>query len=285
MPTFVSTKIVHTTPALKVGVENATVQDSSGIVIQPITYNEVKNSLGQQNFLVDGFYLYSENTSQLSSVIKYTSRNSTGNEDIKNVVTQLDPFQIVPSLLVDLKNFGSNLILDGNSNIGTTVLGNTTLQLKFLSKRIGNSFGGNYNNFQLIQQETRSKFFEDTYGAPLESIKERNIEIEENLYKGIPESEPHHIQTLLTSGEEGRPLQMENGDVIYVKDGIEQWFTEQEKNIAYDIVKDTENLEVISKPKTKKEPKTIFEPKTSHLPLILLGVAAFSYIMYKNNKK
>jgi len=285
MATFTATKINHPIPALKVGVENAQVQDSSGIVIRPVTYNEVKNSLGQQNYLVDGFYLYSENQNQLSSVIKYNNRNSTGAENISNVITMIDPFQLVPSLLVDLKNFGTDVILDGNSNIGTTILGNTTLQLKFLAKRIGNSFGGNYNNFQMIQQATSTKFFEDTYGAPLDLIKERNKEVEKDLNIAIPETEPHHVQTLLTSGEEGKPLIMENGDVIYIKDGTPQWFTEEEKNITNRIRRDQTDLDFKENKSKRKLPKKFFEQNDNQLPLFLLGVAAISYIMYKNSKK
>lgn len=286
MATFTATKINHPIPALRVGVENAQVQDSSGIVIRPVTYNEVKNSLGQQNFLVDGFYLYSENQNQLSSVIKYNNRNSTGAENISNVITMIDPFQLVPSLLVDLKNFGTDVILDGNSNIGTTILGNTTLQLKFLAKRIGNSFGGNYNNFQMMQQSTRTKFFEDTYGAPLDLIKERNKEVEKDLNIAIPETEPHHVQTLLTSGEEGKPLIMENGDVIYIKDGEPKWFTEEEKNITNRIRrKDQTDLDFKENKSKRKLPKKFFEQNDNQLPLFLLGVAAISYIMYKNSKK
>jgi hypothetical protein len=285
MPTFTAQKIVSLTPAIQVGVENSTVTDASGIVIEPITYNEVKNSLGQQNFLVDGFYIYSENQNQLSSVIQYNSRNSTGSQDIRNVVTQIDPFQVVPSLLVDLKNTGYDLILDGNSNIGTTILANSSLQLKFLAKRISSSFGGNYNNFQMMQRSTRTKFFEDTYGAPLEAIQKRNLEVESDLYVGIPETEPHHVETLLTGGEEGRPLTMENGDVIYIKDGQPEWFTEDEKNIANRIRKDQTDLDFKENKAKRKLPKKFFEANDNQLPLFLLGLAAVSYIMYKNSKK
>jgi hypothetical protein len=292
MATFTATKIIHPTPALKVGVENAQVKDSSGIVIRPITYNEVKNSLGQQNYLVDGFYLYSENQNQLTSVIQYNSRNSTGNQQTTNVVTQIDPFQVVPSLLIDLKNFATNLILDGNSNIGTTVLGNTSLQMKFLAKRIGNSFGNNYNNFQMMQQSTRTKFFQDTYGAPLEAIKKKNKEIKKDLRVAIPETEPHHVDTLLTGGEEGKPLTMENGDVIYIKDGQPKWFTDEQIDITSNIGARQENdADVVLNPQKrpkkqpKKEPIKLFEPNHNQLPLFLLAVAAASYIMYKNSKK
>ena len=285
MPTFTAQKIVGQTAALSVVIENATVSDASGVVIQPITYNEVQNTLGQTNLLVDGFYLYSENQNQLTSVIQYNSRNATGSQDIKNVVTQIDPFQVVPSLLVDLKNTGFDLILDGNSNIGTTVLPNSSLQIKLLSKRLSSSFGVNYNNFMMIQKSTRTEFFKDTYGSSMESIQKRNLKIKKDLTVGIPETEPHHVQTLLTSGEEGRPLIMENGDVIYLKDGHPEWFTKEEKNITQKIGKNETELNFKENKVKNKAPKKFFEQNDNKLPLFLLGLAAISYIMYKNSKK
>jgi hypothetical protein len=287
MPTFTAQKIVSQTPALSVVVENATVTDASGFVIQPLTYTEVQNTLGQQNLLVDGFYLYSENQNQLSNVIQYNNRNATGSQDIKNVVTQIDPFQVVPSLLVDLKNTGFDLVLDGNSNIGTSILPNSSLELKLLTKRIGNSFGGNYQNFKMIENDTRTNFFKNTYGASMTSIQKTNLEIEKSFYEGVPLTEESHTSSLLTSGIEGRPLVMQNGDVIYVQEGQPEWYTEEEKYLLRGIsARQKDDLELVDNTiGSKKYQIKGFEPNHNQLPLFLLGIAAISYIMYKNIKK
>jgi hypothetical protein len=264
MATFTVNIINRTTPALSVGVETAGSSQSSGQNITPVTYSQLKNSLGQQCYKVNGFYLYSTNANQLNSVIKYSIFDSGGNQDIASVVTQIDPFQAIPSLLVDLQTFNKEIILNGNSNVNFTILPFTTIQLKFLSERVSNAFGLNYTNFEMIQEATNTEFFKDTYGSKLQSIIKTNREIRNNLDMPIETRSDLEIEQLLTS-REGKPIMMENG-------------------IAH-MHQNPFNIE--SKPIVKPAFKPIVKYKSedNYLPLLLITMAGASYLVYNKYKK
>jgi len=150
-----ATIINHTAPAVSV-----VVADNVGNV----TYNQLRNSLGNQVYDVQGLYLYSQNSSQLIGIINYNIYQSTGDKDVTNIVTTVDPYQFSGSIIVDLKDkVNSPIILNGQSSISTSILPNTDLQIKFLAERTTNSFGMNLQNFNEMQKITNTKFFEN-YG-------------------------------------------------------------------------------------------------------------------------
>lgn len=257
MATFSVQVINHTTPAISVGIED-TGGTQGSLSLTPVTYNQLKNSLGQQAYKVNGFYIYSTNINQLTSVIKYSIFDAGGNQDVANVVTQVDPNQFVPSLLVDLKGFNKEIILNGNSNVGTTILPYTTVQLKFLAERVSNALGLNYTNFEMMQESTNTDFFKDTYGSRLQNIISTNKSIRENLKSSIQTRSDSDITHLLTS-REGRPVEIELGGMSY----------------------DVHQNPFVKKSKTTK---TIVTTE-NHFHWLLLLVAAGSYWMYKNSKK
>jgi len=163
--------INHTTPAVSVKVA-----DSSGV-----TYNEIKQSLGNQVYEVQGFYLYSTNTSQLIGTIQYQRYDSTGHQDITNIATVVNPYQNVGSLVVDLGNTPIPIILNGQSSVATTILAQTYLQIKFLSKRVTNSFGMNLNNFRDMQRITNTEFFDNYGNSSIEEIQATNKGIKDSI--------------------------------------------------------------------------------------------------------
>jgi hypothetical protein len=157
-----ATIINHTTPAVSVNVA-----DNVGNV----TYNQLRNSLGNQVYDVQGLYLYSQNASQLMGIINYNIYQSTGDKDVTNIVTTIDPYQFSGSIIVDLKDkVNSPIILNGQSSISTAILPNTFLQIKFLAERTTNSFGMNLQNFNEIQKITNTKFFENYGETSLQEI-------------------------------------------------------------------------------------------------------------------
>jgi hypothetical protein len=168
---FNATIINHTTPAVSVKVA-----DSSGV-----TYNQVKESLGNQIYEVQGFYLYSTNTSQLIGTIQYQRYDSTGHQDITNIATVVNPYQNIGSLVVDLGNTPIPIILNGQSSVATTILAQTSLQIKFLSKRITNSFGMNLNNFRDMQRITNTEFFDNYGNSSIEEIQDTNKGIKNSI--------------------------------------------------------------------------------------------------------
>jgi hypothetical protein len=163
--------INHTTPAVSV-----VVADSSGV-----TYNQIKQSLGNQVYNVQGFYLYSNNTSQLIGTIQYQRYDSTGEQDITSIATVVNPYQNVNSLIVDLEKTAIPIILNGQSSVATTILPQTSLQLKFLSKRVTNSFGMNLNNFRDMQRITNTEFFDNYGDSSIEEIQATNKALKNSI--------------------------------------------------------------------------------------------------------
>ena len=174
-----ATIINHTAPAVSV-----VVADNVGNV----TYNQLRNSLGNQVYDVQGLYLYSQNASQLIGVINYNIYQSTGDKDVTNIVTTVDPYQFSGSIIVDLKDkVNSPIILNGQSSVSTAILPNTYLQIKFLAERTTNSFGMNLQNFNEMQKITNTKFFENYGETSLQEIIDNGKLSTENV--GIPVAE------------------------------------------------------------------------------------------------
>ena len=264
MATFTVNIINRTTPALSVGVEDAGSSQASGQTIAPVTYNQLKNSLGQQAYKVNGFYLYSTNAQQLTSVIKYSIFDSGGNQDIANVVTQIDPFQAIPSLLVDLQGFGKEIILNGNSNVSVTILPFTSVQVKFLAERVSNALGMNYTNFEMIQEATNTEFFKDTYGSKLQSIIKTNEYISSHFDEAIDTRSDLEIEQLLTS-REGKPIELEDG----ISHMHQNPFNIESKPIVNPVFK----------------PIVKYKSDENYLPLLLIAMAGASYLVYNKYKK
>jgi hypothetical protein len=151
--------INHAVPAISV-----IVADKGNGVANGVTYAELKQSLGQQSYDVGCLYLYSDNQAQLSGVINYNIYDANGEAKVTNVVTTIDPYQFVGSLLVNLKDkVNIPIILNGNSSVSTTVLPNTAFQVKFLADRVNNKLGLINSNFAQMQDITGTTFFDGTY--------------------------------------------------------------------------------------------------------------------------
>jgi hypothetical protein len=169
---FTPTIINNTLPAVSV-----TVADSG---VPAVTYNQVRNSLGSYVYNVEGLYLYSTNINQINGVIQYQRFDATGNQNYNSIVTIVDPYQLESALNVDLTNAETMFILNGNSSFAATILPNTYVQVKFLTKRITNSFGKNLIAFKEMEKIFRKPNFFNNYGD-IEEILETNNEIENNL--------------------------------------------------------------------------------------------------------
>ncbi len=169
MPTFTPQIINNTTPAISI-------QEEGGSV----TYAQIKQSLGTYVYNVKKLYLYSDNLSQLIGVINYNSYGADGNRNITNLTTTYDPYQLVTSLFVDISKYPIDVIFDGNSSVSTNILPNTSVQVKFMSKRITNSFGRNLDNFIFGEFIANKPDFFNNYGN-LKKIQETNKNIEDSI--------------------------------------------------------------------------------------------------------
>jgi hypothetical protein len=97
-------------------------------------------------------------------VIKYNRYDATGNQEVTNITTTVDPYSFVNAIDVDLKQYPIGIILNGNSTLSTTILPNAYLQVKLYCRRITNAFGLNGANFREIEEIFRPKFFQDFEG-------------------------------------------------------------------------------------------------------------------------
>jgi hypothetical protein len=152
MPVFSPTIITNAISPLQISINDP---GNSGV-----TYSQFQNSLGQYVYLIKGFYVYCTNINQLIGAINYNRFDADGNQDIANIVTTVDPYQDATAIVVDLKQFTTEVILNGNSSLSFDLLPNTTLVLKTYNHRLENSFGQKFRTF--------SNPFFNNYGNQIE---------------------------------------------------------------------------------------------------------------------
>jgi hypothetical protein len=177
MPVFPVQIINNTVPSLSVEVAD------SGV--PPVTYQQVKQSLGSQVYKINELYLYSQNINQLLGIIQYQRFDSDGNQTYSSIATTIDPYSgNAIAITIDLRKYEDNFILNGNSSFSATILPNTYLQVKFWANRITNSFGRNFNNFQQIEEDANKPYFFNNYGSLIKDIRETNVDVEKSATLG-----------------------------------------------------------------------------------------------------
>ena len=128
-----------------------------------VTYEQVQQAFTQNNYEVQGLYLYSPQIEQISGTYLYNTFDATGNKQLIAIPNIIDPNQHVSSSLIDLSQYQGSIILNGNSFVSGNMLPEASLQIKFLAKAI-NKNGELPNNFLDIQEATGTKFFEPPAG-------------------------------------------------------------------------------------------------------------------------
>jgi hypothetical protein len=151
------TIIINTVPPVSV-----VSADSGSGIATPVTYNEIKQSMGTNVYDVKNIYMYSDNIQQLSGVVNYNRFDSNGDKEIFNITPIIDPFQRVSAINVDTEQLP--IIFNGNSSISTTVLPNTSVKVQFNTLRTKN----NVFNSPLLAME-----IENTVEQQDEKIKEK----------------------------------------------------------------------------------------------------------------
>lgn len=179
--------INHTEPAIGV-----TVADSG---VPPVTYSQIKQSLGRQVYEVTNLYIYSENINQLLGVIQYQIFDSSGDQQYSSIATTIDPYAgNAVAIDIDLKDYLQSFILNGNSSFSSVILPQTYVQVKWYANRITNSFGGNLENFKQIEIDANKPNFFNNLGAPINQIQETGNEIEQNISTPTSQLVPPHEQ-------------------------------------------------------------------------------------------
>lgn len=165
---FAPTIINHTLP--QVSVVNA----DSGV--PPISYNQIKNSLGNQVYNIESYYLQSNNLSQLIGTVQYNRYDVNGNKEYTTIATTVDPYQSANAIVGDLQPTDTYFILNGNSSLSTIILPLTTVDLTLYCKRITNQFGRNLNTFKMMEEIFRKPNFFKKYGD-IEEIQNTNQDV------------------------------------------------------------------------------------------------------------
>ena len=253
---YITTEVSNTTifaveyiaqgdPALTI-----TIQDSAagGGGTGGPTYAQVRNAFSQNNYEVQGMYLYSPDIQQLSNVIQYNYLDASGNKQILNVTNMIDPNQFATSSLIDLSKFEGAVIFNGNSFISSSIAPFGQLQMKFLAKNI-NTNSDLSSNFLDIQNATNTKFFEPTDGSI--SIFERN---EAEILNAIPE-------------------ELVNMNIV----------DRYKASLREDIVTQNEQTSPSSQEAKTFKPINIINSK--YTPLILLSVAGIAAVYLFSKKK
>jgi len=169
--------INHATPAISV------VNQDSGV--PPVTYNQIKQSLGAQVYKVTGLNMYSTNINQLMGNIQYQIFDSAGNQNYTSITNTIDPYAgNVVSIDVDLSRYTANFILNGNSSLATTILPLTNLKVQFYTSRITNAFGDNLENFKQIEVDANKPHFYNNYGSDISDIQSNSLALRDQI--GIP---------------------------------------------------------------------------------------------------
>jgi hypothetical protein len=168
----------HTLPAVSVNVADA----GQGINA-PVTYEQIRQSLGISIYDVREFFLYSTSYTQLVGVVNYNAYDTDGNRKIVNVVNAVDPYQNTTTLNVDLTKLPCAIILNGFSSVSTVMLPNSFLQVNLKTERVTNSLGLNLTNFDQLNELTNTDFFGETeYGSTIADIMATNKEIEQENF-------------------------------------------------------------------------------------------------------
>lgn len=215
-----------------------------------VSYAQVQQAFTQNNYEVQGLYLYSPQIEQLSSTFLYNSFDVTGEKQILAIPNVINPNQFVNSSILDLSQFEGAVVLNGNSFVNAPVLPNATLQMKFLAKSL-NTNSDIPSNFLDMQEITGTKFFEPPIGDISEFEKQDAL-----ILNKIPdELGRNSVDTLKKN----------------IRDNIDKQNSESQN-------KTQDN----QKEQVKEGSK---EVKNNFLPTALIGIAALTIIYFITKKK
>jgi hypothetical protein len=151
--------------------------------VPPVTYQQIKQSLGRQVYEITNLYIYSQNINQLLGVIQYQIFDSNGNQNYSSIVTTIDPYEgNAVAIDIDLRDYLQSFILNGNSSFSTVILPETYVQVKFYANRITNALGGGgLENFKQIEIDANKPDFFNNLGFPISEIQETGLEIQQHI--------------------------------------------------------------------------------------------------------
>jgi hypothetical protein len=162
--------------------------------VPPVTYQQIKQSLGRQVYEITNLYVYSENINQLLGVIQYQIFDSNGDQQYSSIATTIDPYAgNAVAIDIDLKEYLQDFILNGNSSFSTVILPETYVQVKWYANRITNALGGGgLENFKQIEIDANKPDFFNNLGSPISQIQETGKEMQQDLSVPTSQQVPPH---------------------------------------------------------------------------------------------
>jgi hypothetical protein len=162
--------------------------------VPPVTYQQIKQSLGKQVYEITNLYVYSENINQLLGVIQYQIFDSNGDQQYSSIATTIDPYAgNAVAIDIDLKEYLQDFILNGNSSFSTVILPQTYVQVKWYANRITNALGGGgLENFKQIEIDANKPDFFNNLGSPISQIQETGKEMQQDLSVPTSQQVPPH---------------------------------------------------------------------------------------------
>jgi hypothetical protein len=166
--------------------------------VPPVTYQQIKQSLGRQVYEVTNLYIYSQNINQLLGVIQYQIFDSNGNQNYSSIATTIDPYEgNSVAIDIDLRDYLQDFILNGNSSFSTVILPETYVQVKWYANRITNALGGGgLENFRQIEIDANKPDFFNNLGYPISEIQETGNEIQQHIDTPTSQLPAPHEQNL-----------------------------------------------------------------------------------------
>lgn len=163
MPSYTVTITSLSTPAVSAS--------SSGI-----SYNELINSLGYYNFLVQEFFLQSLNISQLQQTFMFETYDSNGTQYIRPMANYVDPYQKQASLYVGAKQ--ESVLINSRTSINFPLLSLESLSMQVFAKE---NYIGDYLKFKNKYLATDGSGLPFNFFANKRGFSDRPIK-KDNLY-------------------------------------------------------------------------------------------------------
>jgi len=108
----------------------------SVISLDSTPYYMIQNSMGSFVYGVEQMYLKANSNSQILESYKFRKYNVNGNIESFYEVPTINPYQYQSSLFLDMKK--DNVVLDGRTSLGLTILPNETLFLILYTNQLAN---------------------------------------------------------------------------------------------------------------------------------------------------
>lgn len=239
-----------------------------------VTYQQVKNSLGQYVYMLQGFYVTATSLSQLIGVVKYLRYDANGNQLVTNIISTVDPYQDQKAVVIDLANFESDVVLNGNSNVQFVVKPNVQMQLKMYTRRITSSFGRNLKNYLDMERIAYKPGFFADYGN-LFRIAQDNMLAQESARLGVGrELMERHRQIVRETGEEVTvPVSIESDPIPVMLEPEESSYVGIDGRSTVDANESSDMVPVVR-----------MQPNYGIFFLAVAGASFLGYIYQKSNR-